>query len=100
VQWHVKMRSIETGLRLTNYGLRATGYGFWATDCWLWLMGYMANGADWVFRDCEYDDDATIAWISARGRSSKCRGQGSGRLLIEIDGDVKAAPHCKKSMKI
>jgi len=26
-------------------------------------MGYMANGADSVFRDCECDDDATIAWI-------------------------------------
>jgi len=51
----------------------------------------MANGADSVFRDCECDDDATIAWISGKGRSSKFRGRKTG--LIEIDDHVQAALH-------
>lgn len=44
VQWHEKMRSIETGLRTmgcgygqrtTVFGVRIAGYGLWA----IWLMG-------------------------------------------------------------
>lgn len=44
VQWHVKMRSIETGLRLTDYGLWTTGYGLRDSVYGLLVMAYGLYG--------------------------------------------------------